>query len=190
MMTTMNKFITAAMIQGAIFVGLTIFLVLGQISLMKPEVSRVIAAGGAGTWFTMGYIMYLVIGVIGVAASAVFYLYFEKILEKPYRKNKVANILSWIHLLFMNIGTTIGMGMMMYVGYVGGASMLPVSAGGKGLDAGQTHHILAPLVEPIGIAILIIAFGVIAGGIGFLLRNNKKLSVKEYKQEEDKQQIL
>jgi hypothetical protein len=187
----MNKFITAAIIQGAIFVGLTIFFVLGQISLMKPEVSRVIAAGGVGSWFTMGYIMYLVIGVIGVATSAVFYLYFERLVEKPHIKNKVINILSWIHLLFMNIGTTLGMGMMMYVGYVGESSMLPVSIGGKGLDVGQTHQILAPFVEPIGIAILLIAFGVIAGGIGFLLRNNKKLRVKEeYQQEEDKQQIL
>jgi hypothetical protein len=187
----MNKFITAAIIQGAIFVGLTIFLVLGQISLMKPEVSRVIAAGGVGSWFTMGYIMYLVIGVIGVATSAIFYLYFERAVEKPNIKNKVIDILSWIHLLLMNIGTTIGMSMMMYVGYVGGSSMLPVSVGGKGLDAGQTHHILAPFVEPIGIAILLIAFGVIAGGIGFLLRYDKKLRVKEeHQQEEDKQQIL
>ena len=186
----MNKFITAAMIQGAIFVGLTIFLVLGQISLMKPEVSRVIAAGGVGTWFTMGYIMYLVIGVIGVAASAVFYLYFERIVEKPYRKNKVASIFSWIHLLFMNIGTTIGMGMMMYVGYVGGASMLPVSAGGKGLDAGQTHHIIASFIEPIDIAILLIAFGVIAGGIGFLLMYSKKSRFKEECHHEDRQQNI
>jgi len=187
----MNKFITAAIIQGAVFVGLTIFLVLGQITLMKPEVSRVIAAGGVGSWFTMGYIMYLVIGVIGVATSAVFYMYFERILQKPYNSiSKVANILSWIHLLFMNIGTTIGMGMMMYVGYVGGGSMLPVSAGGKGLDAGQTHHILAPFVEPIGIAILLIAFGVIAGGIGFLLTYSKKLKVKEEYHHEDRQQHI
>ena len=184
----MNKFITAAIIQGAIFVGLTIFLVLGQISLMKPEVSRVIAAGGVGIWFTMGYIMYLVIGVIGVAVSAVFYLYFERIVEKSNRKNKAASILSWIHLLFMNIGTTIGMGMMMYVGYVGGASMLPVSVGGKGLDVGQTHHILASFVEPIGIAILLISFGVIAGGIGFLLMYNKRLRIKEEYLQEDRQQ--
>jgi len=185
----MNKFIIAAIIQGAIFVGLTIFLVLGQISLIKPEVSRVIAAGGVGTWFTMGYIMYLAIGVIGVAASAVFYLYFERIVEKSYRKNRVTSILFWIHLLFMNIGTTLGMGMMMYVGYVGGASMLPVFAGGKGLDAAQTHHILAPFVEPIGIAILLIAFGVIAGGIGFLLMYGKNIRKDEY-HHEDRQQIL
>ena len=55
----------AAIIQGAIIVGLTVFLVLGQISILKPEVSRVIASGGAGTWFTFGYLSYILVGVIG-----------------------------------------------------------------------------------------------------------------------------
>jgi hypothetical protein len=55
-----KRFIAAAIIaiiQGAIIVGLTAFLVLSQISLLKPEISRVIAARGAGTWFTFGYII-------------------------------------------------------------------------------------------------------------------------------------
>jgi hypothetical protein len=40
-----RRFMTAAIVQGAVMVGLTIFLVLGQISIIKPEVSRVIAEG-------------------------------------------------------------------------------------------------------------------------------------------------
>ena len=56
-------------IQGAIIVGLTVFLVLGQISILKQEVSRVIASGGAGTWFTFGYLSYIIVGVIGLAVS-------------------------------------------------------------------------------------------------------------------------
>jgi len=47
-----KRFIAASIIQGAIIVALTIFLVLSQISILKPEISRVIASGGAGTWFT------------------------------------------------------------------------------------------------------------------------------------------
>jgi hypothetical protein len=39
----------AAIVQGAVVAGLTIFLVLGQVSFIKPEVSRVMTAGGAGT---------------------------------------------------------------------------------------------------------------------------------------------
>jgi hypothetical protein len=67
-----QRFIGAAIIQGAVIVALTVFLVLSQISFLKPEVSRVIAAGGAGTWFTFGYIVYIVVGIIGVAVSALF----------------------------------------------------------------------------------------------------------------------
>jgi hypothetical protein len=43
-----KRFIAAAIMQGAIIVTLTAFLVLSQISFLKPEVSWVIAAGGAG----------------------------------------------------------------------------------------------------------------------------------------------
>lgn len=39
--TWARRFMAAAIIQGAIVVGLTVFLVLGQISILKPEVSRV-----------------------------------------------------------------------------------------------------------------------------------------------------
>ncbi len=53
-----RRFITAAIVQGAIIVGLTVFIILGEISIIKPGISRVIASGGAGTWFTFGYIMY------------------------------------------------------------------------------------------------------------------------------------
>lgn len=171
--TWTNRFIYAAIIQGAIIVGLTIFLVFSQISFLKPEISRVIAAGGAGTWFTFGYIMYVVVGVIGVAVSALFYYYLEKILAKPYNK-LLTKLLAWIHLLLMNFGTTSAMGMLMYAGYIGGAAMLPQSVGGQGFNAGQAHQILAPFIEPISVAILLLLLGIILGGLGFILTYKKK----------------
>ena len=169
-----RRFITAAIIQGAIIVGLTVFLILGDISLTKPEVSRVIAGGGAGTWFTFGYILYIVVGVIGVAVSAPFYLYLERVIEKQYKDHAIARIAAWIHLLFMNIGTVAAMGMLMFAGYIGGAAMLPISIGGKGLNATQTHQILAPFVEPIVGVIFVLIIGVISGGIGFLYVHREK----------------
>ena|SRR5215211_1365653 len=71
--TWTKRFMAAAIVQGAVITALTVFLVLGQISFIKPEVSRVMAAGGAGTWFTLGFVMYIMVGVIGVAVSAFFY---------------------------------------------------------------------------------------------------------------------
>ena len=136
----------AAIVQGAVIVALTAFLVLSQISFLKPEISRVIAAGGAGTWFTFGYIIYIVVGVIGVAVSALFYYYVERVLEKQYNTSRIAKALARGHLILMNVGTTAATGMLMYAGYLSGAAMLPLSVGGKGFNQGQAHEILAPFV--------------------------------------------
>lgn len=169
-----SRFITAAIVQGAIIVGLTVFIIFGEISVLEPGVSRVIAAGGAGTWFTLGYVMYIVVGVIGVAVSSLFYLYIERVLKKQYKDHKVARVAAWIHLVLMNSGTVVAMSTLMLAGYRGGAAMLPTSVGGLGFDAGQAHEILAPFVEPIAAAILLLIFGIICGGIGFLLINREK----------------
>jgi hypothetical protein len=160
-----KRFMAAAIVQGAVIAGLTVFLVLGQL-VLEPEISRVIAAGGAGTWFTFGYIMYIIVGVIGVAVSAVFYHYLENVLGKQIRRS--ANALAWVHLVLMNAGTAAAMGLLMYAGYLGGASMLPTEVGGSGFNAGQAHEILIAFVEPISAAILLIVAGVVAGGTGFL----------------------
>jgi hypothetical protein len=165
--TWARRFMAAAILQGAIITGLTVFLVLGQAAFMKPEVSRVMAAGGAGTWFTFGYMMYIIVGVMGVAVSALFYHYLENVLGKRIRRS--AKALAWGHLVLMNIGTSAAMGLLMYAGYRGGASMLPVNVGGQGFDAGQAHEILVSFVEPISVAILVMVASVVAGGIGFLL---------------------
>ncbi|AFU58952.1 hypothetical protein Ngar_c20200 [Candidatus Nitrososphaera gargensis Ga9.2] len=161
--TWARRFMAAAIIQGAIVVGLTVFLVLGQISILNPEVSRVIASGGAGTWFTFGYLSYILVGVIGVAVSSAFYHY----LAGNFKRS--ANALAWVHLILMNVGTSATAGMMMYAGYQGGAAMLPTAIGGRGFDAQQAHSIMAPFVEPIAGSILAILVGVIAGGAGFLI---------------------
>lgn len=171
-----KRFIAAAIIQGAIVVALTAFLVLSQISILKPEISRIIASGAAGTWFTFGYMMvYIVVGVIGVAVSSLFYYYLERVRKVQYN---IAKALAWMHLILMNIGTSVAMGLMMIAGYLGGASMLPISIGGKGINSAQAHEILAPFVEPISMAILVILLGVIAGGLSFLLVYKSKQSDK------------
>ena len=163
-----KRFIVAAIVQGAIIVSLTAFLVLSQISILKPEISRVIAAGGAGTWFTFGYMMYIVVGVIGVAVSSLFYYYLEKVRKGKY-STKTTKALAWTHLLLMNLGSSVASGLMMIAGYLGGAAMLPQTVDGKGFNAAQAHEIPAPFVEPISVAILVLLLGVLAGGLAFLL---------------------
>lgn len=168
-----SKFIVAAIVQGAIMVGLTLFLILGDSTgILIPQISRVIASGGAGTWFTFGYTMYIVVGIMGVAVSAVFYHYLEQVKGKNYQ-DTLSKMLASLHLVLMNVGIFVSMGMMMYVGYVGGGSMLPQAVGGMGYDSGHAHELMAPFVEPIGIFILVLLAGILAGGLGFIIAYRK-----------------
>ena len=159
-----KRFIWTAIIQGGIVVGLTAVIVVGQAYFLKPEISRVIASGGAGTWFTFGYLIYISVGIIAVAVSAVFYH-----LLGTRSGSKIFGALAWAHLILMNVGISAAAGLMMYAGYIGGAAALPEAVGGEGLNPGQVHGLIAPFVEPIAVAILLILAGVISGGIGFVL---------------------
>lgn len=165
--TWAKRFMVAAIVQGSIIAGLTAFLIVSQASFLKPEISRVIAGGGAGTWFTFGFIMYVSVGVIGVAVSSLFYHYLEGVMGRTFGRS--GKVLAWIHLILMNVGTAAAMGLLMLAGYQGGASMLPENVGGKAFTAAQAHEVLAPFVEPISAAVLVLVVGIVAGGLGFLL---------------------
>ena len=68
--------------------------------------------------------MYIAVGVIGVATSALFYNYLENVLAKQYNRITVANALAWRHLVLMNVGTTVQY-LLMYAGYFSIAAILP-----------------------------------------------------------------
>jgi len=167
-----SRFIVAAIVQGALATVLTLYLVLGQLTFLKPEVSRVIAFGSAGTWFTVGYALYFIVGVIGVAVTALFYNHIENVLGKPYQG--FANFLAWAHLILMNVGVVGATWLLMVAGYQGGAAMLPPEVGGRGWNAGQVHTNVfygIPLGYPTWIAVFIImlALGAILGGLGYVI---------------------
>lgn len=135
--------------------------------------SRVIAANGAGTWLFTGYISYLVVGVVAMAVTAVFYFYIEGVQGKVY--SGFTNFLAWAHLVLMNVGVAGSMFLMMYGGYLAGWASTPVSGGGAGLSSLQIHEeILGGLTEPIGALVLLAALGALLGGLGFVIRSRKK----------------
>ncbi len=165
-----NRFIWAAIIQGLAGTLLTIPIVDPYLS---PPVSKVIAGGSAGTWFLVGYVMYIMIGVIAVGLTALFYYHFEVSMAKPYRG--ISNVMAWIHLFLMNVGAAAATYLLMYGGYVAGAGMLPTSEGGQGWTSLQAHvNVLAALVNPTGYAIIIAGIGVLAGGLGFAINYFRK----------------
>jgi multisubunit Na+/H+ antiporter MnhC subunit len=160
-----NRFIWAAIIQGLVATLLTVPIVLPWV---KPSVAQVIASGSAGTWFLVGYSMYILVGVVAVGLTALFYHHFEVDQHKPYKG--LSNAFAWVHLVLMNIGAAAATFMLMYAGYFGERALMPLSEGGLNLAAGQVHEtIMVNFVNPVGYALIVTGIGVLAGGIGFAI---------------------
>lgn len=171
-----SRFIWAAVAQGLIVTIVTILIVeptsIFNITLYYSP-SKVIAGGGAGTWMFVGYVLYLIVGVVAVAVTAVFYLYLEGMHGKVY--HGLTNGLAWGHYILMNIGVAGSMLLMIWGGYRAGVASAPVSSGGLGYTSEQIHvNILGPLTNPIGALVLIAALGAILGGLGFIIRMRMK----------------
>ena len=78
-----SLFLYAAMVQGAAAAIITFLGGFGdQIGLLPVAVSRVIASGEAGTWFTVGYLTYLIVGVVAIAVTSLFYFFIETVQGK------------------------------------------------------------------------------------------------------------
>jgi len=158
------RWIKASIIQSGIIASITFFLIISHLGFLKPEPSRVIASGGAGTWLIVGLLSYIIFGGIATAVTAIFYhIIGTKI-------GKLENKLSWVHIIFSNIGIFLAFTLMIYGGYKGGAAMLPTQVGGLGWNAQQVHEaILGPLVLPILIGLLLLWIGFVAGGLAIVL---------------------
>lgn len=172
-----GRFICASVIQGLIAVVVTVLIIdpttLFNESGLYYSASRVIAANGAGTWLFVGYISYLVVGVVAMAVTAIFYFYIEDMRGKQYKG--ITNYLAWGHLILMNVGVAVSMLLMMWGGYLAGWAAAPVSSGGGGETSLQIHQtILGQLTYPIGAFVLLAALGALLGGLGYILASTKK----------------
>jgi hypothetical protein len=160
-------FLYAAIVQGAVAASVTFLGAFGdRIGLLPMSVARVIAGGGAGSWFNMGYIVYLIIGVVAMAVTSLFYFYIETAQGKTYKG--IAEALSWIHLTLGNIGVAGASLAAMWGGYWAARAIAPTNVGGLGGPAGNAHLVLVTVEEPIAAFIAIALLGFFAGGIGYL----------------------
>jgi len=167
-------FLYAAIIQGAIAALITFLGGFGdQIGLYPVAVSRVIAGGEAGMWFIMGYLMYIIVAVVAMAVTSLFYFYIETVLGKSY--TGASKVLAWVHLVLGNVGVAGAAILAMVGGYLGGAGMQPVQFGGQGWSTGQVHvNVLQFYSEPIAAFLLLALIGFTLGGIGFILAMRSK----------------
>ncbi len=151
--TWADRFIIAAIIQGALTAALTSYLLYEGV-WGSPAASRIVAnlggAGNAGIWLTVGFLVYVIMGPIAVAVTALFYRHIEGRLHKPYRG--VSKLLAW--------------------------TALPTSQGGLGWTTLQIHaNIMSAYPTYIAVFIAIALVGAIAGGLGYVIAWHKSISL-------------
>lgn len=163
-----TRFIWAAIIQGALSAALTAFLVLGETGFTRPPISLLITTTVPGIWVALGYLGYVVVGVIGTAVTALFYQYLEVNLKSPYTGG--AKTLAWLHLILSNVGAIGATWLITYAGYLTALSTLPTNLGGMGLSLSSVETtVLARFLLPIAAFAGITILGVMLGGLGYVL---------------------
>jgi len=163
-----TRFVWAAIIQGAFSAALTGFFVLGEVGFLSPPISLLISATVAGIWVALGYFAYIVIGVVGMAVTALFYQYLEVNLKSPYTGGKRS--LAWLHLILSNVGIIGTAWLVVYAGYLTGIATLPTAMGGMGLSLKEVESsILARFLMPITVFASLTILGILLGGLGYVL---------------------
>jgi heme/copper-type cytochrome/quinol oxidase subunit 1 len=137
---------------------------------LDTRISRTIAGGSAGTWGFLGFLLFLIVGVLGFATFASLYYVIPKATG-----GTINNILAWLHLVLLEIGTVVGTGLLGYAGYIGGTTMLDEIAKGTAEKdiPGIVHVKIGFVVQPIGILALVAGLGVLLGVIALFLTFRK-----------------
>jgi hypothetical protein len=160
-----NRFLAGAIVQGTVaFAGMGLLLYMALFT--QPGPARVVASGGAGTWFTVGVIGYGLVGVVGIGLSALFYQYLEVTLGAKYVGWR--NLCAWAHLVVGGGASSIGCALAAWGGLQAGIETLPASVGGGGQTAAAAHEILGPLVVPLAGLMFAGLMGFFAGGVGYV----------------------
>lgn len=165
-----NRFIIAAILQGGIITAMSIVIVGIQMTYTQINIIQYLSLSFEGTakWFFLGIIFYLIV-VLAVAVSALFYSHLEITLKKKF--SKTSNVFAAIHLVGMNVG---GAGSMITMSFAGLAGTGLTTIFTEGKLGPKYPTIMDSFIEPIGGFIAILAFGVICGGMGFILAFRSK----------------
>jgi hypothetical protein len=165
-----NRFIIAAIVQGALAAGVTAYLLYDAV-YGSPGSAKIVAGGSAGTWLTVGYLGYIMLGPLAAAVTALFYQHLEVNLRSPYKG--WTNILAWLQLVLMNVGVVGATWLMMNGGYRGGALTITLEQQNPtwsiGQVLGQVHvQVLSGYPSYIAPFAALAIIGAFAGGLGFV----------------------
>ena len=163
--TWSKRFGTVALVNALIAIVWLLFPI-----ALDARIARTIAGGSVGTWGFLGFLLFLIVGVLGFATFASLYCVIPKATG-----GTINNILAWLHLVLLEIGTVVGTGFLGYAGYIGGTTMLDEIAKGTAEKdiPGIVHVKIGFVVQPIGILALVAGLGVLLGVIALFLTFRK-----------------
>jgi len=171
-----DRFIIAAIIQGAIITGMALVIVGIQATYSDINIIQFLSLSFDGTakWFFLGIIFHLIV-IIAVAVTALFYSNLEITLKKKF--SRTLNILASIHLIGMNVG---GAGAMMIMTFAGLAGTGLITLFTEGELGPKNPAIMDSFIEPIGGFIALLAIGVICGGICFIIAYRQESKIEKF----------
>ncbi len=167
-----NRFVIAAIVQGALGASATAFLLYDS-QYGTPGAAKIVAGGGAGNWLTVGYLGFIIFGPLAAAVTSLFYQHLESNLRAPY--TGISNVFAWLHLVLMNVGVTSAT-WLMWIGGWRAVNFISTTGSSAFCKANPTDNscsvhvqILGPLVTPIAVFAVMAILGAFAGGIGYLM---------------------
>jgi len=166
-----NRFIIAAIVQGAIITGLTLLIVALQL-LFSSAINIIqflsLSFEGPAKWFFLGYIFYMIL-IVAIAVTAVFYNHLEINMGKRIRGLKA--ILAWIHLIGMNVGGIAITLTMIFAGLIGSGIFSVITNGGSSSAVAKLTSnpaVMIQFIPSISAFAGLLSIGVIAGGITYI----------------------
>jgi hypothetical protein len=167
-----NRFIIAAIVQGAIITGLTLSFVAAQTLTSRINIIEFLSLSfeGPAKWIFLGYIFYMIL-VVAIAVTAVFYSHLEVGMGRRIRGFR--SFLAWIHLVGMNVGGAATTIIMIFAG-LAGSGVLGIIVGGSDTLQENTA-IMDQFIAPIAIFTGVLSIGVISGGLAFVMSYLRKL---------------
>jgi hypothetical protein len=170
-----NRFIIAAIVQGAVITGLTLAFVAAQMLTSGTNVIEFLSLSfeGPAKWFFLGYIFYMIL-VVAIAVTAVFYNHLEVSMGRQIKGFR--SVLAWIHIVGMNIGgaaTTITI----IIAGLAGSRILSLILGRTSSIQPNTA-IMDQFVPLVAAFTGLLSIGLLAGGLAYIttyLQSNNRI---------------
>jgi hypothetical protein len=167
-----NRFIIAAIVQGAVITGLTLAFVAAQILTSGTNIIEFLSLSfeGPAKWIFLGYIFYMIL-VVAIAVAAVFYSHLEISMGRKIRG--FGSVLAWVHLAGMNIGGATTTITMIFAGLAGSGVLGLILGGSDSLQ--QNTAIMDQFIAPIATFTGVLCIGMISGGLAYVMTYLRKL---------------